>query len=305
MRPTRISRLTAARGVIGPFYTALPGRGGGGAPILRSILGTSGSSPGSTCTFRCRASTMRHVSVRLDELTAQARALTSAGDLAAARSLLDAALAPVDADPLHASPAVADAAALHAQILLGLGEAYAAQPWADLAHTARRRLHGPADERTVAACTTLAVVLHRLGAHARAAALYAEVVRQLTRTEGPDSARVLAARADLAVAEHAEGLCHSARAHLTDAWRRYRAAFGEADPAGIKMLARLGAMERDCGLDTDAARHLAEAHVLCVRNLPPEHPLCHQVDALGSAPANPLHGGSHAAVTAAPARMLR
>jgi hypothetical protein len=241
---------------------------------------------------------MRHVSPRLAELTAHAQALTSSGDLAGARAVLADALAPTDTDPQRASPALAEAAALHARILVTLGDAQAARDWAGFAHTAQHRLYGPDDERTLAATATHAAVLHRVGNHGLAARLYRDVVDQLTATDGADSLRVLAAQADLATTEHAAGDCADARARLTDAWRRHRRVHGDAAPAGIKMLARLGRMERDCGRLDDAREHLALAGEFCARYLPGGHPLTRQVAALVRAPS----AGRHRCADAAAAR---
>src|SRR6188768_2945762 len=161
---------------------------------------------------------MRHVAPPLAELTAQAQTLTSAGDLRGARAVLDHALDPRDTDPQHATPDLAVAAALHARILIALGDPHAARIWAGFAHAAEERLHGPHDERTVAAAATHAAVLHRVGNHGRAAQLYHDLVGELTALDGSLSPRVLAAEADLATAEHAAGHCTTARIRLADAW---------------------------------------------------------------------------------------
>ena len=261
---------------------------------------------------------MGHVSrpLALDDLTAQARSLAAVGDLAAARHLLDSALAGTDADPARADPDLADAAALHAQILVTLGDAESARDWAGFAHTAQQRLHGPADDRTVSATATLAAVLHRVGAHRAAAELYTTVVDLLSERDGPHSARVLAAEADRATAEHAGGDCGPAVDRLADAWNRHRSAYGNATPAGIKMLARLATMERDCGDDARAREHLSLADELCRTHLPKDHPLARQVAALSGTAPDPGHSlhhqraerptepprrGAAASVTAAPA----
>ena len=232
---------------------------------------------------------MRHVSPRLADLTARAQSLTSAGDLTEAHRVLSDALAPVDVDPLRATPELAEAAALHARILITLGDPYAARAWAGFAQAAQHRLHGPRDERTLAATAAPAAVLHRVVSHARAADLYRDIVEQLTATDGPDSARVLAAEADLATAEHAGGHCAAARTRLAEAWRRHRDLYGDAALASIKMLARLGAMERECGLGAVSRDHLTLAQELCARYLPGEHPLTVQVATLARAPVSGRH----------------
>src|SRR5690348_2941922 len=123
---------------------------------------------------------MRHVAPPLAELTAQAQTLTSAGDLLGARAVLAHALDPVDvADPQRASADLAVAAALHARILIALGDPHTARLWAAFAHAAEDRLHGPRDERTLAAAVTHAAVLHRVGNHGRAAHLYHDLVLEL------------------------------------------------------------------------------------------------------------------------------
>ena len=234
---------------------------------------------------------MRHVSPPpLAELTARAQTLTSVGDLVGARRVLATALDPADAaDPRHADADLALAAALHARVLVALGDAHDARLWAGFAHAAEERLHGPRDERTVAAAATHAAVLQRAGHHDPAAQVYLQLVRDLAAVDGPDSPRVLAAEADLATAEHGAGHCTSGRDRLTDAWIRHRHRHGDAVPAGIKMLARLGAMERECGLDAQAREHLALAQELCARHLPVDHPLVRQVAALALAPAAGRH----------------
>ena len=232
---------------------------------------------------------MRHVAPPLAELTAQAQTLTSAGDLAGARDVLADALDPADADPQRASPDLALAAALQARILIALGDPHAARTWAGFAHAAEERLHGPHDERTIAAAATHAAVLHRVGSHGRAAQLYLDLVGELTAVDGPLSARVLAAEADLATAEHAAGQCTTARDRLAGAWARHHEAHGEDSPAGIKMLARLAAMERECGHDGSALRHFSQAQELCARYLPPDHPLGRQVARLAGAEASGRH----------------
>ena len=233
---------------------------------------------------------MRRVAPALAELTAQAQTLTSAGDLLGARAVLAHALDPIDvADPQRATADLAVAAALHARILIALGDPHSARLWAAFAHAAEDRLHGPHDERTLAAAVTHAAVLHRVGNHGRAAHVYHDLVLELINLDGPDSQRVLAAQADLATAEHSAGNCTAARARLTEAWTRHRRLYGDAAPSGIKMLARLGAMERECGRVSDAQHHLALAEELCGRYLPGDHPLRQQVTALAQAPAAGRH----------------
>ncbi|MEU4557121.1 fibronectin type III domain-containing protein [Actinoplanes sp. NPDC023936] len=225
----------------------------------------------------------------LAELTAQAQTLSSAGDLAGARALLDRVLRDANADPRRATADLAIAAALHARVLIALGDPQAARLWAAFAHAAEERLHGPRDERTIAAAATHAAVLQRIGQHGRAALVYHDLVGELARLDGPQAPRVLAAEADLAIAEHAAGHCGPARARLARAWRLHREAHGEAAPAGIKMLARLGAMERECGRDAEAAEHLALAQELSSRHLPSDHPLAEQAARLSTAKPSGRH----------------
>jgi hypothetical protein len=226
----------------------------------------------------------------LAELTRHAQTLTSAGDLAGARRVLATVLdANQNPDPGRATPDLALAAALHARILIALGDAHAARMWAGFAHAAEERLHGPHDERTMAAASTHAAVLQRVGHYGRAAQVYHDLVRDLVEVDGPDAPRVLAAEADLATAEHAAGECAAARSRLTNVWQRHRTLFGDAAPSGIKMLARLGAMERECGRRTQAAEHLAIAQELCARYLPADHPLVGQVARLAAKPASGRH----------------
>ena len=232
---------------------------------------------------------MGHVAPPLAELTARAQTLTSAGDLVAARNVLARVLDPSDTDPLLASPDLATAAALHARILIALGEPHAARMWAGFAHAAEERLHGPDDERTIAAAATHAAVLARIGNHGQAAEIYHDVVQQLTVRDGRDSTRVLAAEADLATAEHAAGHCSAARSRLVQAWTRHRQVYGDAEANGIKMLARLGAMERECGALIESREHLGLAQELCARYLPADHPLVRQVAALASAAVSGKH----------------
>lgn len=237
----------------------------------------------------------------LAELTQRAQTLTSAGDLAGARRVLAGVLDPAAADPRTADPDLALAAALHARILIALGDPHAARLWAGFAHEAEHRLHGPRHERTMAAAATHAAVLQRVGHFGRAAQVYERLVADLSAIEGRDSARVLAAEADLATAEHAAGHCTTARARLYDAWVRHRHQHGDASPAGIKMLARLGAMERECARDAEAREHLALAQELCARYLPADHPLVGQVAALAVAPASGRHACGRGARSSGPA----
>ncbi|BCJ55364.1 hypothetical protein Asp14428_68390 [Actinoplanes sp. NBRC 14428] len=232
---------------------------------------------------------MRHVPPQLAALTAQAQTLTAEGDLAGARAVLDGVLDPAETDPQRASPDLALAAALHARILIALGDAHAARIWAGFAHAAEERLHGPHDERTIAAAATHAAVLHRVGNFGRAAQLYHDLVAELTALDGPLSTRVLAAEADLATAEHAAGHCTAARARLADAWTRHREVHGDDSAAGIKMLARLGAMERECARDGEAGEHLALAQELCARYLPADHSLAQQIARLATGPVSGRH----------------
>jgi hypothetical protein len=237
----------------------------------------------------------------LAELTARAQTLTSAGDLVGARQVLAGALGPADVDPRHADADLALAAALHARILIALGDPHGARMWAGFAHAAEERLHGPRHERTVAAAATHAAVLQRVGHFGRAAQVYQHLVGNLAALDGTDSPRVLAAEADLATAEHAAGHCTSARARLTDAWVRHRHFHGDAAPAGIKMLARLGAMERECAQEAESREHLALAQELCARYLPADHPLVRQVAALALAPASGRHVCGRVAQSTGPA----
>ncbi|BAL91755.1 hypothetical protein AMIS_65350 [Actinoplanes missouriensis 431] len=232
---------------------------------------------------------MRYMAPPLAELTAQAQTLSSAGDLAGARALLDRVLRDANADPRRATADLAIAAALHARVLIALGDPQAARLWAAFAHAAEERLHGARDERTIAAAATHAAVLQRIGQHGRAALVYNDLVGELARLDGPQAPRVLAAEADLAIAEHAAGHCGPARARLARAWRLHREAHGDAAPAGIKMLARLGAMERECGRDAEAAEHLALAQELSSRYLPSDHPLARQAARLSSAKPSGRH----------------
>lgn len=232
---------------------------------------------------------MGHVAPALADLTARAQTLSSAGDLRGAREVLDHALDPGDTDPQRATPDLAAAAALHAKILIMLGDAHAARIWAGFAHAAEERLHGPHDDRTLSAAALHAAVLARVGNHGRAAQLYHDLVRELIAREGPDSHQVLSAEADLATAEHAAGHCTAARDRLGRAATRYRQVYGDATPNGIKMLARLGAMERECGRLAESHQHLALAQELCARHLPADHPLVGQIAALAAAAASGRH----------------
>ncbi|WP_328460585.1 fibronectin type III domain-containing protein [Actinoplanes sp. NBC_00393] len=225
----------------------------------------------------------------LAELTAQAQTLTSAGDLVGARAVLDDVLRSADADPRRATADLAVAAALHARVLIALGDPQSARLWAAFAHAAEERLHGPKDERTIAAAATHAAVLQLIGQHGRAALVYHDLVAELARLDGPDAPRVLAAEADLATAEHAAGHCGTARARLSRAWRHHHDVYGDAAPAGIKMLARLGVMERECGRDTESREHLALAQDLSARYLPADHPLARQAAALAGAKRSGRH----------------
>jgi hypothetical protein len=237
----------------------------------------------------------------LAELTAQAQTLTSAGDLAGARRVLATVLHAEPApDPGRATPDLALAAALHARILIALGDPHAARMWAGYAHAAEERLHGPHDERTMAAAATHAAVLQRVGHYGRAVQVYHQLLGDLTEVEGPESPRVLAAEADLATAEHAAGHCAAARSRLAAAWRRHRAAFGDAAPAGIKMLARLGSMERECGRLKESGGHFAVAQELCARYLPADHPLVAQVTRLATAQPSGRHTCGRVAQSAGP-----
>ncbi|WP_433826435.1 fibronectin type III domain-containing protein [Actinoplanes sp. CA-015351] len=233
----------------------------------------------------------------LAELTAQAQTLSSAGDLAGAREVLDHVLRDANADPRRATADLAVAAALHARVLIALGDPQAARLWAGFAHAAEERLHGPRDERTIAAAATHAAVLQLIGQHGRAAMVYNDLVGELARIDGPDAPRVLAAEADLAIAEHAAGHCGPARARLARAWRLHRDAYGDAAPAGIKMLARLGAMERECGRDAEAAEHLTLAQELSARYLPSDHPLARQATKLAQAKPSGRHTCGRVEVT--------
>ncbi|MFC0527260.1 tetratricopeptide repeat protein [Phytohabitans kaempferiae] len=240
------------------------------------------------------------MSTGLAEVTARAYDLFEAGDLSAAQLLLADALSAADTDPERATTALADAASLHSRVLVGLGEPHSARAWAAFAHEAESRLYGPTHERTIRAAATLASVLHRIGNHADAAALYGSVIEGLTALEGPESPQVLAAHADLATVEYARGECDIARARLAEAWDMTREAYGDAHPAGIRMLARLGAMERDCGQFTEAHQHLAHARELCRAYLDPDHPLVTQIASLSRAPANPHHNCGGPALPTAP-----
>jgi len=229
------------------------------------------------------------MSIGLGELTTRARDRIHAGDLAGAEELLGTALAQADPSPATATEELALAAALQAKVLVALGEAHGARGWASYAYAAASRLFGAHDPRTTDAATTLAAVLHRVGAHERAARLYHDVILELSAAEGPESARVLAAHADLATVEYARGDCATARTRLEDAWELHRELYGDGHPAGIRMLARLGAMERDCGRLAESHAHLALAQELCRVHLDPDHPLTAQVSALARAAANPDH----------------
>ncbi|GIE32959.1 hypothetical protein Ait01nite_060040 [Actinoplanes italicus] len=225
----------------------------------------------------------------LAEVTAQAQTLSSSGDLAGARAVLDDVLRTADADPRRATPDLAVAAALHARVLIALGDPESARLWAAFAHSAEERLHGRRDERTIAAAAMHAAVLQRIGQHGRASSVYHDLVGELALLDGPDSPRVLAAEADLATAEHAAGHCSTARSRLARAWRRHSRVHGDAAPAGIKMLARLGAMERDCGRDAEALEHLTLASELSARYLSADHPLARQAAALVSGQPSGRH----------------
>ncbi|MEV4620269.1 tetratricopeptide repeat protein [Asanoa sp. NPDC049573] len=229
------------------------------------------------------------MSIGLGDLTTRAQDRIHAGDLAGAEELLGAALATADPSPATATDELALAAALQGKVLLALGEAHAARGWASYAYSATTRLYGAHDPRTTDTATTLAAVLHRVGAHERAARLYHDVILELSAAEGPESARVLAAHADLATVEYARGDCATARTRLEDAWELHREVYGDGHPAGIRMLAKLGAMERDCGRTADSHAHFALAQELGRTHLPADHPLLAQVAALSRAAANPDH----------------
>ncbi|PZG10256.1 tetratricopeptide repeat protein [Micromonospora craterilacus] len=217
------------------------------------------------------------------ELTEKARHLVAEGDLGRAQHLLADALAGVDVRPVNASPDLVEAAGLLARVLVALGEAHSARAWAAFAHTAATRLYGRADERSVTAAVTLAAVLHRVGAGARAARLYSEVIVELAARDGAEAHSVLAAHADLATVEYARGQCDVARQRLQNTWALHRKVYGDGHPSGIKMLAKLGAMERDCGRWAEAHEHLTLAKQLCRRHLPNDNPLTTQVTGLAQA----------------------
>ncbi|MFJ8582826.1 tetratricopeptide repeat protein [Micromonospora sp. NPDC093277] len=223
------------------------------------------------------------------ELTVQAHHLVAEGDLAGAQRLLADALTDADPHPANASPELAEAAGLQARVLVALGEPHTARGWAAFAYAASTRLYGRSDERTVTSAATLAAVLHRVGADARAARLYSEVIIELTARDGPESQRVLAAHADLATVEYARGQCDVARDRLQDTWELHREVYGDGHPSGIKMLAKLGAMERDCGRYTESHEHLTLAEELCRLHLPADDPLAAQVAGLARAAADPDH----------------
>lgn len=225
----------------------------------------------------------------LADVTAQAQTLSSAGDLAGARAVLDDLLRGADADPRLATADLAVAASLYARVLIALGDPESARLWAAFAHSVEERLHGRRHERTIAAAALHAAVLQRVGQHGRATSVYHDLIGELALVDGPDSPRVLAAEADLAIAEHAAGHCDTARIRLGRAWRRHRRLHGDASAAGIKMLARLGAMERECGHDTEAREHLALAGELSARYLPADHPLARQTAALIGGSASGRH----------------
>ncbi|MFD2768203.1 tetratricopeptide repeat protein [Micromonospora eburnea] len=231
------------------------------------------------------------------ELTVQAHHLVAEGDLAGAQRLLADALTDADPHPANASPELAEAAGLQARVLVALGEPHTARGWAAFAYAAATRLHGRSDERTITAAATLAAVLHRVGADARAARLYSEVIIELTARDGPESQRVLAAHADLATVEYSRGQCDVARDRLQDTWELHREVYGDGHPSGIKMLARLGAMERDCGRYAESHEHLSLAEELCGLHLPADDPLAAQVAGVARAAADP----DHVCATPAPA----
>ncbi|MFC7762226.1 hypothetical protein ACFQY4_32455 [Catellatospora bangladeshensis] len=178
-------------------------------------------------------------------------------DFPAARQLLRDQLALAHQDPRHADAAEADTAALYAGVLLHLGEPHAARSWAAYAHAAAQALHGDLDRRTLHALGVLAVCLHRTGALDRAADVYDDLIRDLSRADGPDADRTLAARADAAVVEHARGSCAEGRRHLAEALAAHVSRHGPGHPVNVRMTVRLAGMWRDCG-DLDRAHELLE-----------------------------------------------
>ncbi|BCJ74043.1 hypothetical protein CS0771_35870 [Catellatospora sp. IY07-71] len=188
---------------------------------------------------------------------ARARELVRRLDFPAARQLLRDQLALAHQDPRHADAAEADTAALYAGVLLHLGEPHAARSWAAYAHAAAQALHGDLDRRTLHALGVLAVCLHRTGALDRAADVYDDLIRDLSRADGPDADRTLAARADAAVVEHARGSCADGRRHLAEALAAHVSRHGPGHPVNVRMTVRLAGMWRDCG-DLDRAHELLE-----------------------------------------------
>jgi hypothetical protein len=232
---------------------------------------------------------MRHVPPGLDELTARAYDLVTAGELARARAVLEDGLAEAEFDGSTVPPDLAEAASLYARVLLACGEPEPAREWAAYAHGAAERLHGADDERTVRDQATLAAALYRVGDLPAAEQLYREVVTRLSAQVGAGSPNTLAARADLATVLHATGQCRAARAELAGALAAHQAGYGVQEPAGIRMLARLAAMSRDCGDEEAAERHFSRARALAETYLPADHPVLTQVCALGAAPPNGAH----------------
>jgi hypothetical protein len=222
------------------------------------------------------------VQLNLDELTAQTHALVDAGDLAGARELLDRALSDADPNPANATPDLADAADLYARVLVALGSAHDARPWAFYAYSAATRLYGSDDGRTLTAGAALAAILYRVGTHGsrrRSALLFQSLIDELSAVEGPESRRVLYANADLAVLEHLRGDRDAALDRMDEAWTQYSEVYGENDLGAIRMLARLGAIERANGLPELAVEHLALARALSRSQLGTDHPVVAQLAA--------------------------
>ena len=171
-------------------------------------------------------------------------------ELAAARRVLVRAVASTQG-PLAAGTA----RRMLAEVLREMGHAEAAYRVAAPLAAEHERTLGSGHPATVRSLGVLATVVHDLGRHAAAAALYRRVVNAPVDPQGPAGRAVSLARVHLALLHRDRGDPARALRDLGAAYALHRRAYGALDVDTIRVGAELAGLHRAAG-DVPAARRL-------------------------------------------------
>lgn len=193
-------------------------------------------------------------------------------DTTVLRSLLDTAAERVRAGQIEDELVRAEIAATLARVLVTLGDAAAAKPFAEDAFAVRLARLGADHPDTVAARAILADVAEGEGDTERAASLHSENASILTRTVGPEDPRTLEARLSLLDLRTKAGTDPDLIAGLGELVEDSTEALGEDDPITLTAANVLANALAMVGKPDEALTILAPVLERMRRTLGDDHP---------------------------------